>query len=90
HPMPVTDVRAAGPHFLVCLEGFLLWSWARIAVTGAGPDVVVASNDGAFGPLPVAVLRRKAAGAMSALLKRGIAHAETGRTLLVRAQGMSG
>ena len=45
------------------------------------------SNDGAFGSLPVHVLRRKAAGAMAALTKRGIAHAETGRTVLVRAEG---
>ena len=89
-PMPVTEPGVEGPHFLVCLEGFLPWSWARLAATGARRDVVVVSNDGAFGSLPVAVLRRKAAGAIAALLKRGIAHAETGRTLLVRAQGMSG
>ena len=87
-PMPVANVVPAGQHFLVCLEGFLPWSWARLVATGAGGDVVVVSNDGAFGSLPVAVLRRKAAGAMAALLKRGVAHAETGRTLLVRAQGV--
>lgn len=87
-PMSVTDLGQAGPQFLICLEGFLPWSWARLAASGASGDVVVVSNDGAFGALPVAVLRRKAAGAMAALLKRGIAHAETGRTLLVRAQGV--
>lgn len=86
-PMPFAGPGASGPHFLICLEGFLPWSWARLAASGAGRDVVVVSNDGAFGSLPVAVLRRKAAGAMAALLKRGIAHAETGRTLLVRAEG---
>ena len=86
-PMPFAEAAAKGPHFLICLEGFLPWSWARLLASGAGRDVVVVSNDGAFGSLPVAVLRRKAAGAMAALLKRGIAHAETGRTLLVRAEG---
>ena len=86
-PMPGTEAGVAGPRFLICLEGFLPWSWARLAAAGAGRDVVVVSNDGAFGSVPVAVLRRKAAGAMAALLKRGIAHAETGRTVLVRAQG---
>ncbi|MXX91183.1 MAG: hypothetical protein F4213_09270 [Boseongicola sp. SB0677_bin_26] len=86
-PMPFVEPGAAGPHFLICLEGFLPWSWARLLASGAERDVVVLSNDGAFGALPVAVLRRKAAGALAALLKRGIAHAETGRTLLVRAEG---
>lgn len=86
-PMPGGDTATAGPDLLICLEGFLPWSWARLVVTGAALDVVVVSNDGAFGPLPVPVLRRKAAGAMAALLDRGIAHAETGRTLLVRTAG---
>lgn len=90
-PMPGADVDGTGPEFLVCLEGFLPWSWARLARTGAARrDVIVVSNDGAFGALPVHVLRRKAAGAMAALLKRGVAHAETGRTLLVRAEGTPG
>ena len=86
-PMPVTEVDGSGPDFLVCLEGFLPWSWARLAALGASRDVVVVSNDGAFGTQPVHVLRRKAAGAMAALTGRDVAHAETGRTVLVRAQG---
>ena len=75
------------PGFLVCLEAFLPWSWARLETAGSSSDVVVVSNDGAFGSVPVPVLRRKAAGAMAALLGVGIAHAETGRTLLLRAHG---
>ena len=75
------------PEFLVCLEAFLPWSWARLETADSSSDVVVVSNDGAFGSVPVPVLRRKAAGAMAALLGVGIAHAETGRTLLLRAQG---
>ncbi|MDE0698590.1 MAG: hypothetical protein OXH76_22450 [Boseongicola sp.] len=86
-PMPDAGSAAAGPEFLVCLEAFLPWAWARLASEGRARDVVVVSNDGAFGSLPVHVLRRKAAGAMAALTKRGIAHAETGRTVLVRAEG---
>ncbi|MXX88023.1 MAG: hypothetical protein F4213_07705 [Boseongicola sp. SB0677_bin_26] len=75
------------PEFLVCLEAFLPWAWARLASEGRARDVVIVSNDGAFGALPVHVLRRKAAGAMATLTKRGVAHAETGRTVLVRAEG---
>ncbi len=75
------------PEFLVCLEAFLPWSWARLETAGSSSDVVVVSNDGAFGSVPVPVLRRKAAGAMAALLGVGIAHAVTGRTLLLRTQG---
>ncbi len=75
------------PEFLVCLEAFLPWAWARLASEGRARDVVIVSNDGAFGALPVHVLRRKAAGAMASLTKRGVAHAETGRTVLVRAEG---
>ena len=89
-PMPDTDREGTGPEILICLESFLPWSWARIALAGGVRDVVVVSNDGAFGALPVHVLRRKAAGAMAALLGLGIAHAETGRTLLVRAEGAPG
>ncbi len=90
-PMPGSDAGGTGPGFLVCLEGFLPWSWARFAISGpTRRDVVVVSNDGAFGALPVHVLRRKAAGAMAALTKIGVAHAETGRTLLVRAEGTPG
>lgn len=90
-PMPGADVDGTAPGFLVCLEGFLPWSWARILRVGAARrDVIVISNDGAFGALPVHVLRRKAAGAMAALVSRGVAHAETGRTLLVRAEGTPG
>ena len=83
-PMPWDG---AVPGFLVCLEAFLPWSWVRLATGGPLADVVVISNDGAFGRLPVPVLRRKAAGAMAALVGVGIAHAETGRTLLLRAEG---
>ena len=86
-PMPDAVSGTADPDFLVCLEGFLPWSWARLALTGASRNAVVVSNDGAFGTLPVHVMRRKAAGAMAALVGRGVAHAETGRTVLVRAQG---
>ncbi len=86
-PMPDAAIGAAGPDVLVCLEAFLPWSWARLALAGTARDVVVISNDGAFGTLPVPVLRRKAAGAMAGLLGLGIAHAETGRTLLMRAEG---
>lgn len=84
-PMPVTAADGTGPDFLICLEGFLPWSWARLAATGAHRDAIVISNDGAFGALPVHAMRRKAAGAMAALLARDVNHAETGRTLLVRA-----
>lgn len=86
-PMRGAHGGGTGSGFLVCLEGFLPWAWARLTSEGRERDVVVISNDGAFGVLPVHVLRRKAAGAMAALVKRGIAHAETGRTVLVRAQG---
>lgn len=84
-PMPRAGGDATGPDFLICLEGFLPWSWARLAAARASRDVVVVSNDGAFGSLPVHVMRRKAAGAMAALDDRAVAHAETGRTVLVRA-----
>ena len=84
-PMPRADGDATGPDFLICLEGFLPWSWARLAAARASRDVVVVSNDGAFGSLPVHVMRRKAAGAMAALDGRAVAHAETGRTVLLRA-----
>lgn len=87
-PMPGAYGGGAGSGFLVCLEGFLPWAWVRLSSEGRVRDVVVISNDGAFGSLPVHVLRRKAAGAMATLFKRGVAHAETGRTLLVRAQGV--
>ena len=83
-PMPWDG---AVPGFLVCLEAFLPWSWVRLETAGPHADVVVVSNDSAFGSVPVPVLRRKAAGAMAALLGVGIAHAETGRTLLLRAEG---
>jgi len=87
-PMPAGGARRRpGPDFLVCLEGFLPWAWARLSLDGAGPTVAVVSNDRAFGPLPVPVLRRKAAGAMAALTGRTAVHAETGRTLLTRADG---
>ena len=82
---PWEDDSWTAPEFLVCLEGFLPWAW--LWLSPGGGDVVVISNDGAFGALPVHVLRRKAAGAMASLLKRGIAHAETGRTVLVRGEG---
>ena len=86
--VPAYDRTGTGsPEFLVCLEAFLPWAWARLASEGRARDVVVVSNDGAFGALPVHVLRRKAAGAMASLTKRGVAHAETGRTVLVRAEG---
>ena len=82
---PWEDETWTAPEFLVCLEGFLPWAW--LSLSPGGGDVVVISNDEAFGKIPVHVLRRKAAGAMASLLKRGIAHAETGRTVLVRGKG---
>lgn len=86
-PMSADGTDGGGPDFLVCLEAFLPWSWARLAFAGGTGTVAVVSNDGAFGALPVPVLRRKAAGAMAALIGRDAVHAETGRTVLVRAQG---
>ena len=86
---PWEDDTWTAPEFLVCLEGFLPWAWLSLwlSLSPGGGDVVVISNDEAFGKIPVHVLRRKATGAMASLLKRGIAHAETGRTVLVRGQG---
>lgn len=86
-PMPVAGTDGSGPDFLVCVEAFLPWSWARLALAGGTRTVAVVSNDGAFGTLPVPVLRRKAAGAMAALVGRDAVHAEAGRTVLLRAQG---
>ena len=87
-PMPgAVTGGAPGPAFLVCLEAFLPWSWARLSLEGAGTTVAVVSNDRAFGALPVHALRRKAADAMAALTGRAAVHAGTGRTLLTRADG---
>lgn len=86
-PMPVEEIGKGGPDFLICLEGFLPWSWVRVWTSGTTGGVVVVSNDSAFGTVPVDVMRRKASGAMAALVGRDVAHAETGRTVLVRAQG---
>lgn len=80
------DDNAPTGDVLICLEAFLPWSWVPLlqgTAASRGP-IVVLSNDAASWPIPVHVLRRKAAGAMAELAGRPVHHAETGQTVLVK------
>ena len=81
------DGNGPAAAWLICYEAFLVPSWLDVlAVVRQAPDnrrVVVLSNDGAFGSLPVAQLRRKVTDAMAGLTGATVLHAETGRTILV-------
>ena len=73
--------------WLICYEAFLVPSWIdvfrELRQAPANRPIVVLSNDGAFGNLPVSRLRRKVTRAMAGLASRTVLHAETGRTILV-------
>ena len=83
-PIERTDPLMAD--VLICLEAFLPRAWVPLLQGSAatGQPVVILSNDTAFAPIPVHVLRRKAAGAMAGLAGRPVVHAETTRTVLLR------
>ena len=80
------DRNGPAAAWLICYEAFLVPSWLDVlAIVRQATDkrpVVVLSNDGAFGSLPVARLRRKVADAMAGLTGATVLHAETGRTIL--------
>ena len=78
-PMPGAFPSSGdAPHFLICLEAFLPWAWFRTHTDPAAAPIIVISNDGAFGDLPVPSLRRKATAAMAGMLGIPALHAETG------------
>ena len=85
------DDKGPASAWLICYEAFLVPAWAEAlsqAATGQPPDnrpIIVLSNDGAFGALPVSRLRRKVTRAMAGLTGRMVLHADTGRTFLLRA-----
>ncbi len=85
------DDKGPASAWLICYEAFLVPAWAEAlsqAATGQPPDnrpIIVLSNDGAFGALPVSRLRRKVTRAMAGLTGTIVLHADTGRTFLLRA-----
>ena len=82
------DGDAPAPAWLICYEAFLAWSFvpvlAQVPQAPASAPIIVLSNDGAFGSLPVSRLRRKVTRAMAGLGGRTVLHADTGRTILVK------
>ena len=83
---PYPPDPAAPGHWLVCLEGFLPWSWLPLLARPVSEPVIVIANDRATAPLPMPALRRKATRAMARLAGLEAPHADTGRNILVRAQ----
>ena len=74
--------------WLICYEAFLVRPWVEVlrqaAMATDKRPIIVLSNDGAFGALPVGRLRRKVTRAMAGLTGRTVLHAETGRSFLVK------
>ena len=84
-PSPYPPDPAAPGHWMVCLEGFLPWSWLPLLARPVAEPVIVIANDRATAPLPVPALRRKATRAMARLAGLETPHADTGHNILVRA-----
>ena len=68
--------------WLICFETFVPAAWL-LANAPPGAVVVIAANDRWLHPVPMAVLRRKAARAMSRLVGAAPAFAATGRTAVI-------
>ena len=72
----------SGQQWLACFEGFSLYRWVRAYTTGA-TSVVIVSNDRLTRPIPTAVLRRKVSRQFAELFGLDVAHADTGRSILI-------
>jgi hypothetical protein len=71
----------SGQQWLACFEGFSMYRWLRVYMTGA-KSVVIVSNDRLTQPILTSVLRRKVSAQFAKLFGLTVAHADTGQNII--------